>query len=223
MREIALLDLGRQEYAETWALQKSLIAQRARGEVSDLLLLVEHHHVVTLGRKNSSSANLLPQADLKIPVYRIERGGEATYHGHGQLVGYPILKLEGRERDLHGYLRSLEEILINTLRDFGLAGIRKEGATGVWLNQPAQKKIASIGIAVKQWVTYHGFALNVSTDLKYFQLISPCGFDGAIMASMENELQSKVALHQVKERLIPHIESEFGARIAPQRLASIRV
>ncbi|MBI1730033.1 lipoyl(octanoyl) transferase LipB [Candidatus Acetothermia bacterium] len=223
MREIALLDLGRQEYAETWALQKSLVAQRARGEVSDLLLLVEHPHVITLGRKNSNSASLLPQASSNIPVFNVERGGEATYHGPGQLVGYPILKLEDRERDLHRYLRSLEEILIKTLGDFGLAGIRKEGATGVWIDQINPRKIASIGVAVKQWVTYHGFALNVSTELSYFRLISPCGFDGSIMTSMENELQREVSSDQAKESLIPHIESVLQARIVPQRLASIHV
>jgi lipoate-protein ligase B len=205
VREAWLLDLGVREYHEVWALQKELVLKRGAAEIPDLLILVEHPHVITLGRRCSYQP-----AKLDVPVYEVERGGEATYHGPGQLVGYPIMKLEGPRRDLHRYLRDLEEVLIETLDEFAIPAGRMPGATGVWTRSAPPRKIASIGIAVRSWVTYHGFALNVSTDLSYFQLISPCGFDSSVMTSMEQELGEHVGMGAVKERLKVQFAERFG-------------
>ena len=138
--------------------------------------------MITLGRRQSATANVLAPGD--IPMFEIERGGDVTYHGPGQLVGYPIFKLDGDERDLHAYLRSLEEALIGVCADVGLAGRRNPGWTGVWIGE---RKVASIGIAVRRWVTMHGFALNVATDLSRFAAINPCGLDAAVMTSLSRE------------------------------------
>jgi len=208
------LDLGLREYTEVWALQKQLVERRSHDEIPDILILVEHPHVITLGRKHPSH-NPLRVTDASIPVYEIERGGEATYHGPGQLVGYPIMKLEGQQRDLHRYLRLLENLLMQTLNDFGIPSQRRSGATGVWTATQPSRKIASIGIAVRHWVTYHGFALNISTELKYFRMISPCGFDGSVMTSMEQELKRAVNLQKAKEHLLAHYERCFPVSLHP--------
>lgn len=213
MREIRLVDLGTMDYFDCWELQKRLVAQRAQDEILDQLILVEHPHAVTLGRKQIQSISSLPNSSFEIPIYEIERGGEATYHGPGQLVGYPILKLEADRRDLHAYLRNLEEVLIRTLADFSIKSRRIENATGVWLKTQIPKKIASIGIAVKRWVTYHGFALNVSTDLDYFKLISPCGYDSSVMTSIERERTEPIAMSAVKDRVIAHFQSAFDVEV----------
>lgn len=212
-RKTWLLDLGLREYTEVWALQRQLVERRFHDETPDILILVEHPHVITLGRKRPSH-NPFPVADTTIPVYEIERGGEATYHGPGQLVGYPIIKLEGERRDLHRYLRDLEELLIQTLSEFGICSQRRAGATGVWTSRSPQqqKKIASIGVAVRRWITYHGFALNVSTDLRYFQRISPCGFDGSIMTSLACELGQEVPMEAVKYAITRNFEEIFHCR-----------
>lgn len=207
-----MIDLGTMDYLECWNLQKELVAKRAKEEISDQLIFVEHPHVVTLGRRNAVYHASSHDSDNKVPVYEIERGGEATYHGPGQLVAYPILKLSEGRRDLHRYLRSIEEVLIRTLNDFSIESHQKDGATGVWLKD-RQKKIASIGIGVKRWVTYHGLALNVSTDLSYFGLISPCGFDSSVMTSMENELAEHTPMHLVKDRVIANFQSIFETEI----------
>ncbi|HSS40037.1 MAG TPA: lipoyl(octanoyl) transferase LipB, partial [Polyangia bacterium] len=159
-----VLDLGTREYGEVWALQRELVAKRQRDEIPDTLVLVEHPDVITAGR-SAHRENLL--ATDGIPLFEIERGGDVTYHGPGQLVGYPIFLLRQDERDLHRYLRNLEEALIRAVARFGLSGDRKAGWTGVWTVGGA-RKLASIGVAVKRWVTMHGFALNVSTDLSRF-------------------------------------------------------
>ncbi len=213
-QEAWLLDLGTRDYAEVWAWQKELVQRRARDEIPDVLMLVEHPHVITLGRRRRERG-LFRVPTPPIPVYEVERGGEATYHGPGQLVGYPIVKLEGARRNLHRYLRDLEELLIQTLRDFGLPAQRRAGATGVWTRD---KKIASIGIAVQRWVTYHGFALNVSPDLRFFQFISPCGFDGSIMTSLERELSRSITMAEVKEHLRMHWENCFQCQLRPVEL-----
>jgi lipoyl(octanoyl) transferase len=200
-----LLDLGTRDYAEVWRLQHELVAQRIRDEIPDMLILVEHPSVITYGRRRSSYRPL-QVSHLPFPVYEVERGGEATYHGPGQLIGYPIVKLEGSRRDLHRYLRDLEELLICTLGDFAISSQREPGATGIWTSQAPARKIASIGIAVSHWVTYHGFALNVSTDVNDFRFISPCGFNSSVMTSMERELGQSVSLDAVKERLLAHVE-----------------
>jgi len=190
-RFLEVCDLHIKDYQEVWQLQKELVSQRIENKIPDTLLLVEHPHVITQGRRSKSTDILNP----KVPVFEVERGGEVTYHGPGQLVGYPIIYL-GRQRGIKQYMRFLEEVLIQTLKHFDIQGVRKEGCTGVWVQD---KKIASLGVAVKKWVTYHGFALNVNTDLSYFQMINPCGFDGSIMTSMQKLRGQLFPMHDVKE------------------------
>lgn len=191
-----VIDLGRREFAEIWQMQLDLVAARQRGEIPDTLLLVEHPDVVTLGR-SSKRENLLPAA-AALPTFSVERGGDVTYHGPGQLVGYPILALTEGERDLHRYLRNLEQAIIDTCEAFGVPAGRREKATGVWTGDGAARKLTSIGIAVKRWVTMHGFALNVATDLTRFTAINPCGFEAAVMTSMSAELGRPVSVADVK-------------------------
>ena len=186
---LGLLDLGHRGYVETLDLQRTLCRRRMAGELDrDLLLLVEHEPVVTLGRGTRTSSLPLPAAELErrgVAVHEVERGGDVTYHGPGQLVGYPILDLREHREDLHWYLRRLEDTLIGALGRLGITAGRNPGLTGVWT---AGRKIASIGIHVKQWVTFHGFALNVTTDLAPFGLIVPCGIQDVVMTTMAAEL-----------------------------------
>jgi lipoyl(octanoyl) transferase len=186
---LGLLDLGRQPYLETLELQRALCRRRMAGTLDeDLLLLVEHEPVVTLGRGTRASSLPLSADDLTrrgVTVAEAERGGDVTYHGPGQLVGYPILQLREHREDLHWYLRQLEAALITALAGVGIAAGATPGLTGVWTGG---RKIASIGVHVKQWVTLHGFALNVSTDLRAFDLIVPCGIQGVVMTSVAAEL-----------------------------------
>lgn len=205
------LDLGLREFSEVWQLQRDLVAARQRDEVPDTLILVEHPHVITLGR-GTHRENLVNVGNL--PTFDIERGGDVTYHGPGQLVGYPILLLRPEERDLHVYLRNLEEALLRTLHDFGIAGGRNPGWTGAWMLPPADtgtppRKLASIGVAVKRWVTLHGFALNVTTDLSQFAAINPCGLEASVMGSLSSVLGRPVAMPDVKEKLRRHFEDVF--------------
>jgi lipoate-protein ligase B len=187
-------DLGPRGYREVLRLQRELCARRASGELAeDLLLLVEHEPVVTLGRGTRPGSLPLSPEELErrgIPVVEVERGGDVTYHGPGQLVGYPILDLREHRQDLHWYLRTLEDALCLALGRMGIEAGRTPGLTGVWT---AGRKIASIGIHVKQWVTFHGFALNVTTDLSPFDLIVPCGNRNVIMTSVGEELLRKDA------------------------------
>lgn len=173
--------LGRLPYGEALELQRRLALDRIAGRIPDRLLLLEHPPVVTLGR-TSQAAHVI-QSD-GVEVFEVERGGDVTYHGPGQLVGYPILDLTGYRRDLHWYLRTLEAALIQALATLGITADRRTGFTGVWTSG---RKIASIGVHVKQWVTWHGFALNVSTDLQAFDRIVPCGIPGVEMTSVERE------------------------------------
>ncbi|MSV34416.1 MAG: lipoyl(octanoyl) transferase LipB [Bryobacterales bacterium] len=170
-----LRDLGRMGYAEAFALQQQLVERRKRGEIPDQLLIVEHPHVVTMGR-NGHEENLLARPELLaragIAFHHTDRGGDVTYHGPGQIVGYPILDLKEWKRDVTAYVRALEQILIDVLAEFGIAAGREPGATGVWTSRG---KIAAIGVHISRWVTSHGFALNLDTDLSYFQYIVPCG------------------------------------------------
>ena len=188
-RRLGIAKLPRQSYAETLELQRALCRLRMAGELEDdLLLLVEHDPVVTLGRGTRPTSLPLGPEELArrgVEVAEVERGGDVTYHGPGQLVGYPILQLQEHRADLHWYLRQLETTLISALHQLGITAERREGLTGVWTSG---RKIASIGIHVKQWVTFHGFALNVSTDLRGFDLIVPCGIHGVTMTSLAAEL-----------------------------------
>jgi lipoyl(octanoyl) transferase len=171
--------LGTVDYGAALELQSALVAARMRDAIDDTLLLLEHPHVYTLGRGADDRFLLDPSAS--VPTYRVSRGGEVTYHGPGQLVGYPILKLEGSDRDVIRYLRKLEQVLINALARCGIEARRREGLTGVWVSD---EKIASIGVGLRRWVTLHGFAINIATDLTYFERIVPCGIDGCRMTSI---------------------------------------
>ena len=194
-----VVDLGTREFGEVWKLQLELVAERQRDERPDTLLLVEHPHVITLGR-STKRENLLAPADT--PVFEIERGGDITYHGPGQLVGYPIFRLREHEKDLHLYMRRLEETVIRTLAAVGLEAGRRPGWTGVWTVPEPQRKLCSIGVAVKKWVTLHGFALNVATDLARFTAINPCGLDAAVMTSASACLGRAVTVDELKPILV---------------------
>ena len=187
-RTLVVDDLGAMPYRDAWARQLAQVDVRKTGAGADTLMLVEHPHVITVGRSQKAKANVLAAGD--VDVIEIERGGDVTYHGPGQLVAYPIVLLADGERDLHRFLRNLEEAVIRTLATVGLDAGREPGATGVWLDGRAggRKKICSMGIACRRWVTFHGLALNVSTDLGYFQRINPCGFDATVMTSIAAEL-----------------------------------
>lgn len=208
-------DLGRKPYAEVLELQRSLAQQRIAGELDeDVLLLVEHEPVVTLGRSTRPQSLRLSTAELErrgVAEYEVERGGDVTFHGPGQLVGYPILDLREHREDLHWYLRTLEMALIYGLDGLSIKAGRNPGLTGVWTRD---RKIASIGIHVKQWVTYHGFALNVNTDLSYFDLIVPCGIQNVVMTSVAMELGRTDAgpvWAEARQAVIEGMAHAFGA------------
>jgi len=204
-----LVDLGRMEYGQALQLQRELAAKRAKGEIPDTLLLVEHEPVITLGRKTTPS-NFKPQ---NIPVFEVERGGDATYHGPGQLVGYPIILLS--DRDVGRHVRGMEEAIIRTAKSYGVEGERVEGHPGIWVQD---KKLASIGVAVTDWVTYHGFALNVNTDLSYFELIRPCGLDPTTMTSMQKITGKPIPFEEVKGTFAREYASVTGLTLTHQRL-----
>jgi lipoate-protein ligase B len=184
MRELVVTNLGLAPYAETLALQRELAAARIEGTIGDQLLLCEHPPVVTLGR-TAKSQHVTGPLPAGVDRFEVERGGDVTFHGPGQLVGYPIIDLSQHKRDLHWYLRELEATLIDALGAFGIAAKRRDGLTGVWT--AGDRKIASIGVHARQWVTWHGFALNVTTNLSYFDLMVPCGIPGVDMTSMARE------------------------------------
>jgi lipoate-protein ligase B len=204
-----LIDLGRRDYAETLALQRGLVERRQADEVPDLLLLVEHQEVITVGRRLGARDNVLTD---ELPVVEIERGGDVTYHGPGQLVGYPILKLRPEERDLHAYLRALETGLVAAVGTVGLNASRRDALTGVWIGE---RKLASIGIAVRRWVTLHGFALNVSTDLGRFAAIRPCGLDAAVMTSIAEATGRPQVVDTWKPLVADHLGVALGRRFTP--------
>lgn len=202
VRDAWLLDLGHRPYREVWELQKALVDRRAEEKIPDGLILVEHEPVATLGRRGTRDDVLDPDLD----VVEVERGGEATYHGPGQLIGYPILRLPDR-LEVKRLVTDLEEVLIRTCVDFGIDATREGPERGVWVGT---KKIASIGLAVHRNVTFHGFAQNVTTDLRAFLKIRPCGHDGGIMTSMEKCLGHAVDMEDVKASVIAHFQTVFG-------------
>ncbi len=189
-RHLYIADLGTRAFSDVLALQRAAARARLDGSLEqDLLMLVEHPPVVTLGRAARDPATLLATPELLaargVELFDVERGGDVTFHGPGQLVGYPIVDLNRHKLDLHWYLRQLEEVVIRAIATFGIVGERSVGQTGVWTSG---RKIASIGVHARQWVTWHGFALNVTTDLSYFDLMVPCGIAGVTMTSVEQEL-----------------------------------
>ncbi len=212
MRLIETRRLGRIPYAEALELQRALVEDRRAGRVGDLLLFAEHPHVLTLGvRGDGGRSHILATADALaargVEVHEAGRGGDITYHGPGQVVGYPILDLKPDRCDVHRYVRDLEEVLIRTAADYGVEAGRVEGLTGVWVGG---EKLAAIGVRIARWITSHGFAFNVSTNLDYFQLIIPCGIADKGVTSLERLLGQPVEQADVQDRIASHFSSVFS-------------
>jgi len=201
-----IIRLGRKAYDEVWDRQKKLVDERRLGTVPDTLILVEHDPVYTLG-KNSNENHLLRSRDTNIPVYQIERGGDVTFHGPGQLVGYPILDLHDHRLSVSWYIRTLEAVLIETLGHFFIEARRRAGLTGVWVGE---EKIASLGVRLSRWVSMHGFALNVNTDLNFFDGIIPCGIFEYDVTSMTRVLGKEVSMVEVEETIITIFRTLFS-------------
>jgi lipoyl(octanoyl) transferase len=206
-----VLDLGTASYRDVWARQLALVEERQAGTVRDTLVLVEHPHVFTLGRRREAQTNVLAPGDVE--VIEIERGGDVTYHGPGQLVAYPIVLLGDGERDLHRYLRNLEDAVIATCMRAGLAADREPGKTGVWCGPPQhRRKLCSMGIACRKWVTFHGLALNVTTDLSYFGRINPCGFESSVMTSLAAQ-GGRADMTETRSALTEELGRALGRRV----------
>jgi lipoyl(octanoyl) transferase len=206
----SVLDLGTAPYREVWARQRALVDARQRGDAGDTLIVVEHPHVFTLGRRRDAAANVVAPGDVE--VVEIERGGDVTYHGPGQIVAYPIVALSGNERDLHRYLRALEEAAIRTCARFGVVADREPGKTGAWTTTAdgLRRKLCSIGIACRRWVTFHGLALNVATDLAYFHRINPCGFAAEVMTTLRACAAMPVDVAAARTALIDELGAALG-------------
>ncbi len=205
-----LVDWGVLDYQDALSRQRELVARRQEDACGDTMVIVEHPHVFTLGRRKESQANVIAAGD--VPVVEIERGGDVTYHGPGQIVLYPICKLGESERDLHAFLRNMEEGIISTLARYGIAAGREEGKTGVWCQG---KKLASMGIACRKWVTFHGLALNVLTELHYFQRINPCGFESSVMTSVATLLgASEIDMLSIRRQLASDVAQALGRTLA---------
>lgn len=224
-KTVLLQDLHQKDYKETWDFQTDLLQEIVDTKISNRrnnltkatknhFLFVEHPHVYTLGKSGDLSNLLLNEVQLAekgATFYKINRGGDITYHGPGQIVGYPILDLENFFTDIHKYLRLLEETIILTIAEYGLKGVRSEGETGVWLDvgTPFARKICAMGIRSSRWVTMHGFALNANVNLGYFDNIIPCGIRGKAVTSMEAELGKKVDIEDVKQKILKHFKALF--------------
>jgi len=213
-RVLEVIQAGVVPYGDALAWQRDLAQARIERRIPhDLLLLLEHPPVVTLGR-NSHDSNVLRPAGVEL--FEVERGGDVTFHGPGQLVGYPIIDLTGYKQDLHWYLRTLEQALIGALETLGIPAERNPGYTGVWTSRNGIRKIASIGVHVKQWVTWHGFALNVTTDLAHFDRIVPCGIPGVDMTSVERERGPREGLwDETVGAVIKSFAETFGVEVLP--------
>lgn len=214
-RELTVRRLGRIRYAEGLDLQARLVAERQAGRIGDTLLLLEHDPVFTLGRNARRENVLFPEEDLRrrgFDVFETGRGGDVTYHGPGQVVGYPILDLSPDRRDVHRYVRDLEDVMIRVCADYGVAAGRIPGLTGTWVGE---EKIGAIGVRIARWVTSHGFAFNVATDLTPFGLIVPCGIRECDMTSLERLLGRRVELDELVPRLVGHFADVFG--LTPSR------
>jgi len=211
------IDLGLVGYAQAWDLQKRLVAARKAGAIEDLLLFCEHPHVITQGR-SGKRANLLASENVLrqkgVEYFETTRGGDITYHGPGQIVGYPILNLAAIRRDVVWYVRTLEDAMIRATAELIIRANRIPGKTGIWVGEPgAEEKLAAIGVHISRWVTSHGFAYNVATDLRYFELIVPCGIADRKVTSLEKLLQRKVSLGEVKPLLARHFGEAFNLTV----------
>ncbi len=215
MRNLHILRLGRVPYDEALALQRELVEERKAGRIPDTLLLLEHPHVLTLGVRRGGLSNILVTPDrlaaLGVAVVEAGRGGDITYHGPGQIVGYPILDLRPDRLDVHRYVRDLEEVLIRTCTDFGVVAERLPGLTGAWVNHKARgrEKVAAIGVRIARWITSHGFALNVNVDLEYFRLIVPCGIADRGVTSLQVLRGETLDIRSVENSLIESFASVF--------------
>lgn len=229
-KKVAFQDLGTQDYQPTWDYQEELMKKNLETKISNRehpenqkmtdnhLLFVEHPHVYTLG-KSGHEENLLANQDklkeINATYVKVNRGGDITYHGYGQIVGYPILDLENFYTDIHRYMRDLEEVIIRTIAEYGLKGERSQGETGVWLDvgKPYARKICAMGVKASRWVTIHGFALNVNTDMKYFEYIIPCGITDKQVTSLKRELEKDVDIEEVKSKIKKHFTDVFGCEL----------
>ncbi|VAW26581.1 Octanoate-[acyl-carrier-protein]-protein-N-octanoyltransferase [hydrothermal vent metagenome] len=225
MQQIKLLDLGLKDYKETWDYQERLFQSTIQLKIENrknntnhktpnYFLFVEHPHVYTLGKSGDINNLLLTETQLAekgVSFYKSNRGGDITYHGPGQIIGYPILDLDNFFGDIHKYLRFLEEVIIRTLAEYNIKGERSEGETGVWLDvgTPFARKICAMGVRTSRWVTMHGFALNVTTNLGYFDHIIPCGIRGKAVTSLEAELDIKIPFEEIKTKILKHFSNLF--------------
>lgn len=230
-KKVNFEDLGVIDYQQAWDYQEKLmkniidikmknrdLSSELREETPNHFLFVEHPHIYTLGKSGNENHLLIHSEKLKeinADFIKTNRGGDITYHGLGQIVGYPILDLENFFTDIHLYMRNLEEIIILTMADYGLKGERSKGETGVWLDvgKPYARKICAMGVKASRWVTIHGFAFNVNTDMRYFDYIVPCGIKDKQVTSLERELEQKIPLSEVKEKIKIYFEEVFGGRI----------
>ncbi len=213
-RRGSVIDIDLIEYQRTWDFQRTFVAAKVQLDLPDILISLEHTPVITLGRRGNRQHILASPEVLAaegIRVYHVERGGEVTYHGPGQIVGYPILDLRNWRRDVSWYIFNLEEVLIRTLWDFGLEGTRNKLNRGVWVGD---SKIGSIGVAIKRWVTYHGFSLNVSPKMNHFQCITPCGLNGIEVTSMRELLGKELDHRRVRDGIVRHFQGVFEIELA---------
>ncbi len=224
-KKVNYIDLGLKDYKESWELQETIFKEvvdiklkKSRENLTidtpNYLLFVEHPHVFTLGKSGEISNLLTPAETLEkqgVLFYKINRGGDITYHGPGQIVGYPILDLDNFFTDIHKYLRFLEETVIHTLAEYGITATRSDGETGVWLDvgTPFARKICAMGVRASRWVTMHGFAFNINTDLGYFDHIIPCGIKGKAVTSLQAELGREIPIAEVQEKLLKHFKNLF--------------
>ena len=243
MNACSIVDLGLIAYAEAWELQKRVVAARKAGAIEDVLLFCEHPHVITLGRSGNRANLLASESVLRqkgVEFFETSRGGDITYHGPGQLVGYPILNLGAIRRDVVWYVRTLEEAMIRATADLGVAARREPGKTGIWVHagevadrskrdswlalgttDQQAEKLAAIGVHISRWVTSHGFAYNVATDLRYFELMVPCGIAGRKATSLEKLLGRRVSLQEIRPLLMKQVCEVFGLTVRTEEPAGL--
>jgi len=221
MPSLLTADLGLVSWDDAYALQQRLVSARKAGAIDDVLLFCQHPHVITLGRAANQKNLLASEHVLRqkgVELRETNRGGDITYHGPGQIVGYPILNLDRIRRDVHWYVRTLEGAMIRASADFGVSAYRIPGKTGIWVQPPGgipEEKLAAIGVHISRWITSHGFAYNVATDLRYFDLIVPCGIADRKATSLEKILHRNVALDEVRPRLAQHLAELLGLVVHP--------
>jgi lipoate-protein ligase B len=217
LKSCLIVELDLTGYSDAWALQKRLVAARKANAIEDVLLLCEHPHVITLGRSGKREHLLASEHVLRqkgVELHATDRGGDITYHGPGQVVGYPILNLGAIRRDVVWYVRMLEEAMIRATAEFGVSAGRLEGKTGIWVRTaPTEEKLAAIGVHISRWVTSHGFAYNVSTDLRFFDLIVPCGIADRKATSLEKILSRSMERKEVAPQLVKHFGEVFGVEM----------